>query len=223
MALPESWQIVREYPRPSPETIAGFAGLATGPVCDALGRTAAMDYRIRPLDPGCRVSGPAVTVRTRPCDNLALYAALELARPGDVLVVTTGGFTGSSTWGELTTLIARARGVAGLVTDGLVRDAPDIRALGFPVFCQGTTPNSPFKDGPAEINVAIACGGQVVRPGDIVVADADGVVIVPHERAEGTLARVAAVEAKERGIRAEIERTGTLHAAALKMLRDRGL
>lgn len=223
MTLPEGWEIAEEALRASQELVERFRGQGTGPVCDALGRFAAMDYQIKPLDQRMELLGSALTVWTRPCDNLAVYKALELAQPGDVLVIATEGYTSNTIWGELTTLIAQARGLAGMVTDGTVRDARAIVEIGLPVFARGLTPNSPLKHGPGKINTPITCGGATVRPGDIIVGDGDGVVVVPLEQAEAVLQRVAAVQDKEAMIRAEIEEARGLPAFALRILRDNGL
>ncbi|MBC7224476.1 MAG: RraA family protein [Anaerolineae bacterium] len=220
--MAEGWRIVADAPRAPEELVARFRGLGTGPICDALGRFGAMDWRIKPLGPGMRMAGSALTVRTRPCDNIAVYKALEMTQPGDVLVVTTHEFTTASVFGDLVVLLAARRGVAGMVTDGVVRDLEGILEVGLPVFARGCSPNSPYKDGPAEINVPIACGGVLVRPGDIVVGDADGVAVVPLERAEEVLAQVAAIAEKERAVRAEIE-TGSLPRAVARRLRELGL
>ena len=223
MTLPEGWQIVSEVSRAPDELLARFRGLGTGPVCDALGRFAAMDHQIKPLDPGMDLVGSALTVWTRPCDNIAIYKALEMAQPNDVLVIATNGYTTNSVSGELTTLVGRARGLAGMVIDGMVRDSREIIEIGLPVFARGLTPNSPYKDGPAKINVPVTCGGASVNPGDIVVGDADGVVVVPQETAEGVLERVAAIHAKEAGIRAEIEAGEIIPRNMARLLREMGL
>ena len=223
MTLPEGWQIITDVSRASDDTVARFRGLSTGPVCDALGRFAAMDYQIKPLDPGIQMAGSALTVWTRPCDNIAIYKALEMAQPGDILVIATQGYTTNSVWGELTTLIGKKRGLAGMVTDGVVRDSHEIIDIGLPVFASGLNPNSPFKDGPAKINVPVMCGGITVRPGDIVVGDADGVVVVPQEMAEQVLGQVDAIQAKEASIRAEIEAGQPIPSNMARLLRDMGL
>ncbi|GAB4539705.1 MAG: RraA family protein [Anaerolineae bacterium] len=223
MTLPEGWHIVSEIPRPPEELLSRFRGLGSGPVCDALGRFAAMDYQIKPLHPDMELVGPALTVWTRPCDNLAIYRALEMAQPNDVLVIATYGYTTNSVWGELTTLIARARGLAGMVTDGLVRDSREIIDIKLPVFARGLTPNSPFKDGPARINLPVVCGGVNVQPGDILVGDADGVVVVPQGQAASVLERVAAIYDKEAAIRAEIEAGAVIPANMARLLREKGL
>jgi regulator of RNase E activity RraA len=223
MTLPDGWQIVSEVSRAPDEVLARFRGLGTGPVCDALGRFAAMDHQIKPLDPGMALVGSALTVWTRPCDNIAIYKALEMAQPNDVLVISANGYTTNSVSGELTTLVGRARGLAGMVIDGMVRDSREIIEIGLPVFARGLTPNSPYKDGPAKINVPVTCGGASVNPGDILVGDADGVVVVPQETAEEVLERVAAIHAKEAGIRAEIEAGEIIPRNMARLLREMGL
>jgi regulator of RNase E activity RraA len=223
MTLPEGWQIVSDVPRAPDELVARFRGLGTGPVCDALGRFAAMDYQIKPLDPGMQMVGSALTLWTRPCDNIVIYRALEMAQAGDVLVIVTNGHTTNSTWGELTSLIGRERGLAGVVTDGVVRDSREIVEIGVPVFARGLTPNSPLKDGPGQVNVPVTCGGAIVRPGDILVGDADGVVVVPLEQAEVALERVSAILAKEAAIRAEIEAGLPIPSQMAGLLRQMGL
>lgn len=223
MTLPEGWEIITDVARAPDELLERFRGLGTGPVCDAQGRFAAMDYQIKPLDPNMDLLGSALTVWTRPCDNIAIYRALEMAQPNDVLVIATNGHTTNSVWGELTTLVGRARGLAGMVTDGTVRDSREIIEIGLPIFARGLTPNSPFKDGPAKINVPVICGGIGVSPGDIVIGDADGVVVVPQESAEATLERVAAIHDKEAAIRAEIEAGEIIPHNMARLLREKGL
>ena len=223
MTLPEGWEIITDVTRAPDELLERFRGLGSGPVCDALGRFAAMDYQIKPLDPTMELVGSALTVWTRPCDNMAIYRALEMARPNDVLVIATNGHTTNSIWGELTTLVGRARGLAGMVTDGMVRDSREIIEIGLPIFARGLTPNSPFKDGPAKINVPVTCGGCSVSPGDILVGDADGVVIVPQALAEAILERVAAIHDKEAAIRAEIEAGEVIPRNMARLLREKGL
>lgn len=223
MALPEGWHIVSDVSRAPDELVARFREVGTGPICDALGRFAAMDCRVKPVDPGAQLAGSALTVWTRPCDNLAIYKALEMAQPGDVLVIATQGYTTNSIWGELTTLIGRARGLAGMVTDGAVRDSRQIIQIGLPVFACALTPNSPLKDGPGKINTPVICGGISVQPGDVVVGDADGVVVVPLDQAETVLERVLAIQAKEAAIRAEIQSGQLFPSQAVRLLRDKGV
>jgi len=198
-------RIHQKVPRLSAELVACFVGAPTGNVCDAMDRYGALDYEIHPLEPATSLCGPALTVRTRPGDNLAIYKALEIAQPGDVLVIATYGFTATSTFGDLVALIAKRKGIAGIVCDGVCRDARGIRATGLPVFVRGTIPSSPGKDGPGEINGPICCGGATVLPGDIVVGDEDGVVVVPARIAEETARRLEAVKEKEARMLADIE------------------
>src|SRR5512134_93596 len=136
-------------------------GCLTGNVGDCLGRTAAMDARIRSLAHGMKIVGPALTVRVPPTDNLMIHKALTLVQPGDVLVIEGGGNHSWALLGFLMVSTAQKLGLAGIVADGCVRDAHEIRTSGFPVFSAGLSPNGPFKEGPGEINYPIACGGQV--------------------------------------------------------------
>ncbi len=183
--------------RPPQHLVAPFKEFIACNVCDALGRFGAMHYSIKPVAPGMKMAGTAITVRTRPCDNLLIYKAIELAQPGDVLVIANYEYETNATWGDLTSMMAKARGLAGMVTDGLARDIVGLREVGLPVFARGLTPNSPMKDGPGEINVPISCGGVVVNPGDIIVGDEDGVVVVPRADAELVIERTRAIIAKE--------------------------
>jgi regulator of RNase E activity RraA len=183
--------------RPAEESYSALFDVSTGNVCDAMGRFGSMSYEIKPLSDTMQCVGTAVTVKARPCDNLIVYKALDLARPGDVLVIGVSGYTGSAVWGDITSLIAKKKNLAGMVTDGLVRDIQGIRRLQFPVFARGAVPNSPFKDGPGQINVPISCGGVGVEPGDIVVGDVDGVVIVPGGILEEVVSRALAIAAGE--------------------------
>jgi len=172
------FRIRMKVDRPSQEIIDGFDGWSTCNVCDTNGRRGAMDYQIKPLIRDWQFIGPAITVWTCPVDNLIVYKALEIAQPGDVLVITNGAAAGASIFGDNVVSIAKAKGVSALVSDGLARDAAGIRELDLPVFVRGLSPNSPFKDGPGEINFPITCGGVVVHPGDVVLGDENGVVIV---------------------------------------------
>jgi regulator of RNase E activity RraA len=198
------FRIVLDTPRPSEALIAPFRGVPAGNVCDAMDRLGAMDYRIKPLDPASRLCGPALTVRTRPGDNLMVWKAIDVAKPGDVLVVGTYGFTTTSTFGENVVKSAQAKGLAGIVCDGMCRDASGIRVTGLPSFALGFVPSSPSKDGPGEIGGPISCGGVPVHPGDLIVGDEDGVVVVPLGDLASVGARLAAIEAKEAKMQADL-------------------
>lgn len=216
-------RVFRNITRPARELVAPFADAPTGNVCDAMDRFGALDYHIKPIDPASRMCGTAVTIRTRPGDNLAIYQALELAQAGEVLVIQTYDHTVGSVIGDLVVNNARRRGLAGIVTDGLVRDASGIRQTGLPVFARGLSPSSPFKDGGAEINGAISCGGVAVHPGDVIVGDEDGVVVVPQNDLAATAKRLQAVFEKEAKMLAAIEAGQLTNAAMLTRLQEVGV
>lgn len=189
--------------RPPRDLARRFAGLPTSFVVDALGGSGALDWRIKAIV-GAAVCGVALTCDCGPNDNLALIAALRESEPGDVIVAANGAFTGAAVTGDVLLGIALNRGVAGFVTDGLVRDLADLTALGLPVFAMGLTPNSPGRRGPGTVGLPIVCGGQAVASGDIVVGDGDGVVIVPKARIAETLEALERVKAAEAGMNARV-------------------
>jgi len=189
--------IRKEFARPAAELVNGLRDVPTGWLVDAQGRRGALDFGIRPLLAAPRVIGAALTVLSAPRDNLAPYAALAYARPGDVLVIATGDYTGASVVGDILAGMARNAGIVAIVTDGLVRDIEGLREVGLPVFARGLSPNSPQKNGPGTVGLRISLGAEVVDAGDIVVGDEDGVVIVPQARAEAVLAGLEAIRAKE--------------------------
>jgi 4-hydroxy-4-methyl-2-oxoglutarate aldolase len=179
--------------------LAPFRGRTTSFVVDAMNGRGALDHAIKPLDPASRFVGTALTARAGARDNLAALAALDLIEPGDVLVVATQGFTGTATLGDNMARIAQLRGAVAVVTDGMVRDAAEIVALGLPCFCRGITPNSAFPSGPGEVGLPLALGEVMVDAGDLVLGDRDGVVIVPQDHIPAIterLERVAALEAE---------------------------
>ena len=188
----------------SKEVLSKLAGIGTATIHEAQGQIGAMDNAIKPIDPARRLIGRALTVDTRPADNLMIHYALTKAQPGDVLVVDAKGFTEAGPWGDILTLAAQKAGLAGLVIDGMVRDADVIVELGFPVFCRGLSIKGTNKAQPGRVNEAILCGGVTVNPGDVVVGDRDGVVVVAAERAGEVLAASEAREAKEETMRAEL-------------------
>jgi regulator of RNase E activity RraA len=149
-------------------------------VSDVMSRMSGGGARLLPLRTTWRLAGPALTVRTRPGDNLMVHKAIDMAMPGDILVVDAGGETANAIIGELMVAHAARRGVAGFVIDGAVRDSRVLREGSLPVFAAGITHRGPFKDGPGEINGPIAIGGMVVDPGDLILGDDDGVLCVPY-------------------------------------------
>jgi 4-hydroxy-4-methyl-2-oxoglutarate aldolase len=197
MAEPAQLAIRRNFARPAADEIAPFLKAPTGWVVDAQGRRGALPHWIKPLTRQSRFVGTALTVRTRPVDNLAPYAALKFAKPGDVLVVAVDGDATTSILGDILLGMAKNAGVVAAVTDGLVRDIEGINQVGMPVFAQGLSPNSPFKDGPGEIGGIISLGGVMIAAGDLLVGDIDGVVVVPRANVGAVGAELAAIAAKE--------------------------
>jgi RraA family protein len=165
-----------------------FRAIPVANISDCMQRITAAGPRLRPMHAGGAMSGPAFTVKTRPGDNLLAHKALDLAKPGDVIVVDAGGDLTNAIMGELMTGYAASRGIAGIVINGAIRDADTLRASRFPVYAAGVTHRGPYKDGPGQINVAIAIDGMVIEPGDLIVGDADGVLCVPKGQAEAIYA-----------------------------------
>ena len=202
---PRGFVAYRRKSVPPKEVIQGFAGIMTGVVSDALDRGGAMDYGIKPVGPGMTVCGPAITLKARPTDSLARDAAMKMAEPGDVLVIATGNYTVTGTWGDHASYHAKGLGLAGMVTDGLCRDIVGIRECGLPVFARGFAPNAPVKSSDSQINVPVSVGGQIVHPGDIILGDENGVVVIPQRYAEEVLAASREILKKEEEAMADIE------------------
>ena len=199
----------RIFPSPArlpKEVIAALAEHAVSNLCDCMGRAHDVSSALRPMHRGAKLCGPALTVRTAPGDNLLVHKAIDLAQPGDVIVVDGGGFTGAALIGDIMTSYALTRGVAGFVIDGAVRDLEELAARDLPVYARAASPRGPTRDGPGEINVSVSIGGTVVHPGDIVVGDADGLVVVAPAQAEAVLAAVRNLLAKEKALLESIAR-----------------
>lgn len=175
--------------KPSPEIIKQFAALGTATVHEASGRKGYVDYRIKSLARGVKVCGPALTIQCAPGDNMMLHKGLEKAEPGDVLVATVGGELawGYGYMGGLMVTSAIARKVAGLVIDGCIRDSAEIVEKGFPVFCRGTAIKGTAKATLGLINYPIDLGGMIIRPGDLILGDDDGLVVVACDDCEAVL------------------------------------
>lgn len=216
------FRVIMDVSRPSSELVASFRGKASSNVADAMGRFHFMDPGILNRT-GLPLCGVAVTVSARPGDNLMVHKALEVAEPGDIVVVSTNGNTTSAVFGELMGHTAVGAGLGGIIVDGAIRDVDGLVALGFPAFSRSVTPGGCDKDGPGEVNVPIACGNTVVMPGDIVVGDEDGVAVIPREDALEVLQRVEALEERERKRIAAI-RAGELFKAEIDdALRAKGV
>jgi 4-hydroxy-4-methyl-2-oxoglutarate aldolase len=203
--------IRRNFPRPSAQLVEAFRTAPTGWVVDANGRRGALDYGIRPITTMNRFVGTALTVWSRARDNLAPYAAIEFAKKGDVLVVTTDSYTEASVLGDVMIGMAKNKGIIACVTDGMVRDVAGLNAVGIPVFARGLTPNSPHKDGPGEIGTSINIGGVAVASGDLLVGDENGVVVVAQARLASVAAGLKTVAEKEAAMDAAVQRGDTAH------------
>jgi RraA family protein len=179
------------------DLVRRFAALPVANVSDAMARMTGGGAALRPMHGGGGLAGPAVTVKARPGDNLMIHKALDIAEPGDVVVVDAGGDLTNALIGELMVAHAQTRGLAGIVIYGAIRDAGAIRAGSFPVFATGVTHRGPYKDGPGEVNVPIAVEGMVIHPGDLVLGDDDGLVSVAIADAEAVYAAARAKHAAE--------------------------
>ena len=216
------FRVRTDVPRPSADTVERYRGQATSNVADAMGRFHFMDFGIRARS-GLPLCGVAVTVDARPGDNLMIHTALEVAQAGDVVVVSTNGNTTSAVFGELMCRTAVGAKLGGIVVDGAIRDIDAITALGFPAFSRAVCAGGCDKDGPGEVNFPISCGNAVVSPGDIVLGDEDGVVIVPREDAGDVLPLVAALVERERARIAEIDRGVLFKDEINETLRKKGV
>jgi 4-hydroxy-4-methyl-2-oxoglutarate aldolase len=199
-------KIVHDIARPPPSVVKRFARHDTAKLCDSMGGYGAMHYEIKPLEPGMRVLGAALTVLTRPGDALYVQKAIDLTQPGDVIVISAGGYKDVSVIGERLGHFFKLKGAAGIVVDGAIRDATGMIADAPPTFARSTCIRIFGSAGPGAINVPVTAGGVPVNPGDIILGDRDGVVVVPREDAArvadladahlaGELERMAAVKA----------------------------
>lgn len=190
--------------RPAKELISQFENLPVPVIADNMNRMFCMSSKIRPFNNN-PLLGSAFTIRTRPGDNLLVHKALDLAEPGDILVVDAQGDLTNAIIGELMVLYAQKRNLGGFIIDGAVRDVDALKHLDIPVYAAGVNPRGPYKDGPGEINVPINCGGAVVNPGDILVGDQDGIVVINPADAEQLLIDSRNKLALEENTKIEIE------------------
>lgn len=200
-------KIVSSFTRPDPELVKQFAGMPVANIDDNMGRIAAVHQSIRPLNKTPLV-GVAFTIRMPQGDNLMFHKAMDMAQPGDVIVMDSGGFDDRAIFGELMATYCKVRGLAGLVVDGAVRDYASLSEMDFPVYAKSVTPNGPYKNGPGEINVPVVVGGKLIRPGDILVGDQDGLIVIPPEIAREVLDKTHAVMDKEAKIMQDILEKG---------------
>ena len=179
--------IVRAFERVSPQLVRQASEFQAAILADVNGRRGALDGRIAALRSRMKLAGTALTVDVRPGDNLMIHAAIALAKPGDVLVIDGKGDRTAALMGTIMMTACKKLGLAGVVIDGAVRDSLEIDEMDFPVFSVGTNPNGPTKNVPGRIGHPVSCGGVTVHSGDLVVADADGVVVIERERVEALL------------------------------------
>src|SRR5437868_5052222 len=197
MSLPN---IIKSFDRVPADIVAQAAKFQPAILADVAGRRGALHGRIRALRPHMNLAGTAFTVEERPGDNLMIHAAMALAQPGDVLVIDGKGDQSSALMGTIMMNACRQRGIAGVVMDGACRDSLEIDEMDYPVFSVGTNPNGPTKNVPGRIGHPISCGGVMVYPGDFVIGDGDGVVVVERAKIEGLLP-VAAKKVKDEAAR----------------------
>jgi len=220
--MPIGFRILKRNRKVSADLAQQFSTIPVANISDSMERMSAASPRIRRMHVSGVLAGPALTVKTRPGDNLMLHKAIDIAEPGDVIVVDAGGDLTNSLIGELMISHAINRGVAGFVIDGAIRDADAIREINLPVYAAGVNNRGPYKDGPGEINVPISLGGMVVEPGDLILGDGDGVLCVPFDQTDTVLKKSIAKQlAEEKQIEA-IKHKENDRSWVDKTLNDRG-
>jgi 4-hydroxy-4-methyl-2-oxoglutarate aldolase len=202
-------KIVRNIPRPDPEAVKILGELGVATVHEAQARTGLMKPYMRPIYPSAKAAGPAVTVLCQSGDNLMIHAAIEVCKPGDILVVTTASDSTDGMFGDLLATSLVAHGVLGLVIDAGVRDVSELTAMDFPVWSKAIHAQGTVKATPGSVNIPIVCAGAAIQPGDVIVADADGVCVVPREKA-GEVAKASQARAAKEEKNRESLREGKL-------------
>ena len=200
------FRIRTDFPRLDRALMDRFREFETTDISDLLNRLYAVDHEIKCLSGDYTLCGPVCTVKVFPGDNLMVHKSLDIARPGDIVVVDAGASPQNAVLGDIISTKAKHRGIAGFIVDGLIRDLPAIQELDFPVFARGDTPIGPLHRGPGEVNYPITCGGTVVNPGDLVVADASGIVLVPRGIAVELLGRLEAHKETNTAYLANVQR-----------------
>ncbi len=204
------------------EWVARYREVPVANVSDSMNRMTAGGSRLRPMHRQGVLAGPALTVKARPGDNLMLHYALDIAEPGDVIVVDAGGDLTNALIGEMMVAYAVKRGVAGIVINGAIRDAANIGAGDFPLFAAGISHRGPYKDGPGEINVPIAIDGMVIEPGDLIIGDDDGLLCVPYDQVAEVYDRASAKHAAEEKQMRQIAEGTNDRSWVLELLKKKG-
>ena len=216
---PIGWREYECAPQAAPATLEALRELAVSLLSDNMAR-ATGTVGLRAFHRPRAMAGTALTVHTRPGDNLAIHRAFEYCRPGDVLVIDAGGDVTQALMGEIMTTFAQSLGVQGLVIDGAIRDVGALSQRDFPVYARGVTHRGPYKNGPGEINVPVTVGGMIVRPGDIIVGDEDGVLAIAPADVEAVIEGARRQQAKEAAALASIA-NGTFDRSWVAPQRDR--
>ncbi len=205
-------QILKRRQQVSAQIVHAYKGVPVANISDCMARMTSAGSRLRPMHKRGYLAGPALTVKCRPGDNLMIHKALTMAQAGDVIVVDAGGDLTNALFGEIMVASSIARGLAGVVLNGAVRDCEEIANGEFPLYAAGITHRGPYKDGPGEINVPIAIHGMVIHPGDLMVGDADGLLCVPYAEADNILLATHQKMDAEKKMLADIA-AGTLDTA----------
>lgn len=217
------FRVKADFCRLDPDFMEQFTEFATPDISDMLNRLYAMDSALTSVTgKHHRLCGPACTVKVFPGDNLMVHKSLDVAAPGDIVVIDAHGSSMNAVLGDLVSTKAKHRGIAGFVVDGYIRDLPDILELDLPIFARGTTSIGPLHRGPGEINYPICCGGIVVNPGDVVVADGAGIVVIPQEIADDLLIRLRNHRASQAAYLASVKRGDFSNAWVDRILTDAG-
>ncbi len=200
-------KIIKKIDRPSRELVEAFRNLPVANIGDAMGRLEAVDSEISRMNSN-NLLGVAFTVRVPAGDNLMFHKAMDLAEPGDVIVIDAGSGKDRAILGELMATYCEKRGIAGIVVDGCIRDAAIIKEMDISVYARGLSPNGPYKNGPGEINIPVVIGGKVIHPGDIIVGDNDGLIAIRPSDAEAVLEESLKIFEKEEKILDTIKSEG---------------